>query len=37
MFFLKHNFLGKSEMSFSFDWDCQEKFKVKSQKSAVHK
>ena len=21
MFFLKHHFLGKSEMSFSFDWD----------------
>ena len=21
MFFLKHQFLGKSEMSFSFDWD----------------
>ena len=21
MFFLKHHFLGKNEMSFSFDWD----------------
>ena len=23
MFFLKHRFLGKSEMSFSFDWDLK--------------
>ena len=35
MFFLKHHFLGKNEMSFSFDWDQQNisiwsNFKVKA-------